>query len=349
MDFFPTYLFWIILTAIFATIYRFTRTQQNTGKVVAIVATRNEREDILAECLASIQANGVEYILVDDASEVPVPNAHIRFEVNKGKKLAQLEAVKKAPRSDYIVAVDSDTVLEPDAIQNALKRFDDRTGAVVGEISVCNDGIVNALYLSSFNIGRAIASIFGQVSVCSGAFTVYRRELFEQIIRESATRKINGGEDRYLTYLLLRDGWKTKYEHSAKSSTITPVEGKFIKQQIRWHRSFWRGLFYSWRAYKNNLFLFVQNIYQAIGRILTIALFILFWITMFTGNWDWSIGIILTVIIHSFLKSIIVAIATKRPIVPFLLPLWGLCSLFIIAPLNVWAVVTIKQDSWGNR
>lgn len=331
----------------------------NNEDTLVILCSKDEDPNRLKEAIESVLENHADLIVVDDASKFPViiqthnnnPNflGVLRNEDNKGKKLSQNRAVSRLEQEQrfskyrFVVSVDSDTILSPGAIQYAKWKFVGNIAAVVGDIGVKNSWTVDALYWQSFNIMRAIATLVGQVPVCSGAFTVYRAELFSKIIKESSKRKINGGEDRYLTYLLLKMGWQTAYAYKAQAMTYTPKGFAFIKQQLRWQRSFWRGLVYSWDAYKKNWFLAVLNIFGAFGRISSIFFFIFFWYLLFTGSYSWAVVILLMIVVHCQWAGLY-GVLIKNNLTMFMLPFWGLYSFFVIAPLNVWALLTIKND-----
>jgi hypothetical protein len=51
------------------------------------------------------------------------------------------------------------------------------------------------------------------------------------------------GDDLELTNLVLADGWRSVYEPSARASTSVPTTlTRFVRQQVRWNRSFYREL-----------------------------------------------------------------------------------------------------------
>lgn len=337
-----------------------------------ILCVKDEDTKRLLETIRGIVSSSADFIVVDDGSQIPLKMFDDRTfvrkatngkflgllhnEVNIGKKLSQNRAVSYLEEQElfekykYVVSVDSDTVLDPDAIDCAKRLFYPQTGAVVGDIRVGNSWMIDALYWQSFNIMRAIATLVGQVPVCSGAFTVYRADLFSRIIKESSKRKINGGEDRYLTYLLLKMGYETLYSYKAQAMTYTPKGLAFIKQQLRWQRSFWRGLVYSFDAYKKNWFLAFLNIFSAISRAVSITFFFFFWFLLFTGQFSWAIMIVFMIIIHCHWSGLYgLCVKKHNDFAMFALPLWGLYSFFVISPLNIWALLTIKNDGWGNR
>jgi hyaluronan synthase len=318
-----------------------------------IVSAYNEDQELLKDTIQRIKETGAKYVLIDDCSITPIEGADIRNCPNAGKKTSQYIALDKiSADTDYIVSIDSDTRISHDAIKKAVFQFDQDTGAVVGNVTVKDFGlfqyIIGCLYWNSFNIGRAIGSLFGQVSVCSGAFTVYRADLFRKYIKESLQRPIRGGEDRYITYLILRDGYKTKYAHTAVAETVTPTGGKFLKQQLRWSKSFWRGLVYSKNAYRKNIFLFIYNSYTAIARVLNILAFGGLIGSLAIGEFKIAMLILLAALFHGFVRSLY-GMIVLRDIRFLLFSFWGVFSLIVIAPLNIWAIITLKQDKWGNR
>jgi cellulose synthase/poly-beta-1,6-N-acetylglucosamine synthase-like glycosyltransferase len=320
---------------------------------VVIVSAYNEEQAEIEKTLNSIRSNEASYVLIDDCSIRKVDGADIRNCPNAGKKNSQFIALEKISQdTKYIVSVDSDTEIDNEAIARAIAQFGINTGAVVGNISIKNKCIfpyiIDCLYWNSFNLGRAIGSLFGQVPVCSGAFTVYRADLFRKYITESLKRPIQGGEDRYITYLLLRDGYNTKYAYTAIAKTSTPTGLKFVKQQLRWTKSFWRGLFYSWRAYKNNWYLCANNVFTAVSRLINVIGFAVLVLAVLTGEFR-VVGIILLAsLVHGIIRSLY-GVIIRRELKFLLFSIWGLFSILLIAPMNIYAILTIKKDRWGNR
>ena len=103
---------------------------------------------------------------------------------------------------------------------------------------------------------KAAESYFDTVSCLSGPLACYRKEIVLENKNCWLNQKFFGlkatfGDDRALTNLVLRN-YRTRYQDSAICSTIVPNNQKiFLKQQMRWKRSWLResinALRYIWK------------------------------------------------------------------------------------------------------
>lgn len=186
------------------------------------------------------------------AKELGVGVNIINWEVNRGKREAMAECIKQS-KSEIIVFVDSDSLVEPDAAKGLVKYFfDDRVGAVAGHAFVANSNknmitkMQDARYFIAFKAYKGAESLFGSVTCCSGCCSAYRREYLLKILDEWQNQRFLGvkctyGDDRSLTNSLLRRGYFTLYSPHAVSYTYVPdTFPKFMRQQLRWKKSWIR-------------------------------------------------------------------------------------------------------------
>ena len=86
-------------------------------------------------------------------------------------------------------------------------------------------------------------SVFGQVGCLAGRTIAYRRTAFEPAVAALVRQTVFGvpqhvGDDRVLTNELLRAGWRTVYQSTARVETDAPPDWRtFWRQQLRWGRS----------------------------------------------------------------------------------------------------------------
>lgn len=93
-------------------------------------------------------------------------------------------------KGKYIVFIDSDSIIEKDAIHEFVKAFeaDPLIGGAVGHVKVLNAGTnfltkcQDAWYDFSFNIMRTCESRLGNVTCLAGCLAAYRREAIESFI-----------------------------------------------------------------------------------------------------------------------------------------------------------------------
>lgn len=263
---------------LFGTLYREVRINPDfTPGVSIIIPCFNEEEWIHRTILSCLNQDypidKFEVIVVDDRStdgtveQIEKVVAFIHKEakryltqerlrvhvlkVNGGKRVALVKGVEMA-KHDLVVFVDSDSFLEPDAIKNLVQPFQDpKMGGVAGRTDVENKytNMVTKLqtvrYYIAFRIMKAAESYFDSVTCLSGPLSCYRKELIIEHSEAWLNQKFLGqpatfGDDRSMTNFILKTH-RTGYQDSAVCSTIVPSNmGFFLKQQMRWKRSWLR-------------------------------------------------------------------------------------------------------------
>jgi hyaluronan synthase len=281
---------WYVFTLLFIGEFKRQKTYNyGGGSIAVLVPCYNEDEPLLIKCLASVwKCEGNKTIfLLDDGSVKGADKAKLYalckrrgidakfFRNNRGKRHVLFDAVKALDRQyDYVVTIDSDTVLAKDALVKLVEGFTSpKVGAVTGNVFLLNEKqnwltrMVGAYYWIGLDIFKQAQSTFGFVVCCSGCIAAYRGNVIADIIDEFAVQEFMGekcthSEDRYLTNLVLRDRHLVKYVPEAVSYTRTPhtIKG-FLKQQQRWKRGYIREstftLTYAWRTRK---LLFLESI-----------------------------------------------------------------------------------------
>jgi hyaluronan synthase len=361
----------IIIRAILAYLFLNKKKQDDSiainFKVSAIIPTYNEESGALRNCVRSLSRNNeiTEIIVVDDGSDVPVEldieKVRVVRVTHGGKKKAHEYGMSYiSSDSDLILTGDSDTYFHKRFVARALPLFSDSSvGAVVGNVGIANDfgiyEIFNKVYYNAFNLWRASMSYFGQVSVCSGAATIFRRKAAFDTLLEYVQRKTDIGEDRFRTYLLLKNGWKTVFSEGSKAYTITPTGKRFIRQQIRWNKSFWLGLFYSFPLYTQfSMIPFtVDMLVNFLSRIFNILFFFFVLGLLFSGNTRLFLVALIVIAFHGVIHGVYGMIRNRDGLVIdtsfMLMSVWAYVSVFLIAPINIVAIVTAMKDKWGTR
>lgn len=292
------------------------------------------------------------------------PNVTVlRNEHNVGKRRGINRAVRAAT-SEIIVSVDSDTVVFPTALRELVARFTSpEIAAVGGRIHVANPNdtwLTKLFTIKNFlgaeflrNLERGLES-----AMClSGCLTAYRRSVLLELEPILEDRNIVGvpikyGEDRFLTHLIVKHGYKTRLTMDAMAFTKAPRTLKqLFNQQLRWRRSntvdyLW-GLTHAWRFHPllcihyltMALLLFVAPL--VIVTLIVEHQFIE--LAMFHG------GLVACfAMIYHFLPSV-------RRLPPWLRvhPLWFLpmtvlmpVSYILLTPL---ALLTLDSSSWETR
>ncbi|KAF6825218.1 hypothetical protein CPLU01_10424 [Colletotrichum plurivorum] len=187
-------------------------------------------------------------------SEPPVQCTAIQHEVNSGKRQAMVTAFAEAT-NDVIVTLDSDTILEKQALRNLISPLvlDSDIGGVTGHLSVYNvqsDGwdsliprTLDCLFEQNGNIPRAAQSKHGFVNILPGAISAFRRHAAQPHAQGLVEARFLGkplrhGEDVQLTMSLLRDGWRLRYQSNAVVYTVAPETfRRAFLMYVRWERS----------------------------------------------------------------------------------------------------------------
>jgi cellulose synthase/poly-beta-1,6-N-acetylglucosamine synthase-like glycosyltransferase/peptidoglycan/xylan/chitin deacetylase (PgdA/CDA1 family) len=217
--------------------------------VTIVVPAYNEEKNIGAavKSLArSRHEGGVEVLVVDDGStdktaeiikNLRLPNVRLIEVPNSGKATALNTGVAFA-RTEMIVMVDADTVVEPDSIHRLIQPFADETvGAVAGNVKVANRrGLIGKWqhieYVIGFNLDRRLYDTMGCIPTIPGALGGFRRTALSQV---GGLSEDTLAEDTDLTMAIHRAGWRVVYEESARSYTEAPATLHMLwKQRYRW-------------------------------------------------------------------------------------------------------------------
>ncbi len=173
----------------------------------------------------------------------------IRNRVNSGKRRSIIRAVREST-SEIIVSVDSDVVVDPDAIKQLVRRFTDpKIAAVGGWVDVRNKQqnwltrMQVVKYWYSYYFLKNLEWGFRRIMCLSGCLTAYRRHVLIELEPVLEARTILGvpikyGEDRYLTRQIVKAGYLTTMTLTARCRTFVPhTLSGYFSQQLRWRRS----------------------------------------------------------------------------------------------------------------
>ncbi len=356
-----------------------------TPSVLIVIPSYNEDYESLKRSIDSTlrQEYGgkIKVMLVDDGSsdretikkikgyfkkEIELKDLVVEeFEKNKGKRHAQKHAFDKVNDVEIIVTIDSDTILRHNTIANLVQKFKDPIiGAVTGDVRVINKEniltrLIDCRYWTAFNQERAAQSLFGTVLCCSGPLAAYRKSVINKVKDKYISQRFLGefctyGDDRHLTNLVLERGYQVKFEPKAKAKTDVPSNiKKWLRQQARWNRSFYRELLWTIRIIIRKPFaLHPYIIYDVIVQ--TILPLLLFFSLIYMIYRSFTFGIIylygyLTVLGSiAFARSFYALIRTKDKSF-FLFPIYAILHVFLLIPVRIFSLLTMKTTRWGTR
>lgn len=169
---------------------------------------------------------------------------------NRGKRHALYRGFNLAT-GDVFITVDSDSIVKKDTLRLMASPFivDENCGAVAGNVRVLNSEealiprMLNVSFAFSFEFIRSAQSKLGSVLCTPGALSAYRKEAVfncrEAWISQTFMGEISKiGEDRAMTNLILKQGYKVLFQRDAYVYTNIPERYKNLyKMFIRWERS----------------------------------------------------------------------------------------------------------------
>ncbi|MFT3903128.1 MAG: glycosyltransferase [Niabella sp.] len=237
---------------------------KNAPLVSLIVPAYNEEVNIVSSLNNLLRQDYPNFniIFVDDGSKDSTwekvstsfkdhPIVKIFTKPNGGKASALNEALRHTD-AEYVVCMDADTKLYPDAVSKLMQNFisvdaDSMLGAVAGKVKVGNE--VNLLtkwqsieYTTSQNFDRMAYADINAISVIPGAIGAFKKSA---ILAAGGFTTDTLAEDCDLTIRLLRAGYIVANENRAVAVTEAPEQLKqFIKQRTRWSfgvmQTFWK-------------------------------------------------------------------------------------------------------------
>jgi cellulose synthase/poly-beta-1,6-N-acetylglucosamine synthase-like glycosyltransferase len=236
--------------------------------VSVLVPAFNEGSRI-ADTLRSILAvdyPNFEVLVVDDgsqddtlavATEIAGRDCRVRvFRKPNGGKSSALNTGFRESTGAFVLCVDADSQLEPNALRRMVRLLDDsEVGVVAGQVRVRNRSTLvsklQALEYALMNgMPRLAQSNFSQVLIAPGPIAMFRRDILLEIWRrwgsrtESAPGAVAGpwesdtfAEDCDVTLNTLLLGKRVIFEPAAISYTTAPVRLiPLLNQRYRWIR-----------------------------------------------------------------------------------------------------------------
>ncbi|PIC69559.1 hyaluronan synthase [Sporosarcina sp. P16b] len=279
---------------------------------------------------------------------------------NGGKRKALVDGVAMA-KHDLVVFVDSDSFLEPNAILNLVQPFQDpKMGGVAGRTDVENK-YVNSItklqvvrYYIAFRVMKAAESYFDCVTCLSGPLSCYRKSLILDHQEDWLNQTFLGhpatfGDDRSMTNYILQTH-RTAYQDRAICSTVVPDKfGVFLKQQMRWKRSWLR------ESLRAGTFIWRKEVFMAlffyVGLIVPIAapvvvLYNLLYVPLFYGIFPTTF--LLGLFLMAFMMSAAYLFFKKSSLWVF-----GFVFVLMYEAVLLWqmpiAWVTFWKSTWGTR
>lgn len=340
-----------------------------------VIPFYNEDPLVFEHCLDSVLQQSVppdEIYILDDGSiddachRIALTKVHpttritvCRYPVNRGKRHAQSEAFSET-RCDVIVTIDSDTVLDQQALEEGLKPFrDPKVMSVCGNVRVLNarDNLLTRLidlrYSNAFVYERAAYSAMDSVLCATGVLTLWRSRVIKDNYWDYLHQRFLGvevsyGDDRRLTNYALLEG-RACFQSTCVAWTLAPTRlSHFLRQQVRWNKSFFRETLFALRHLPKTRLVW----WFALAEL---ALWVGFTVALITGVLVRPViaGQIVGfyyfgfVAVMAYMRSAMHA--TRDPFGFFLAPMYGLIHILLLTPIRVYSLCTLRDGSWGTR
>lgn len=234
--------------------------------VSIVVPVYNQRAMIgqVIDVLFESRYKNIEVIVVNDGStdgtekeldkiieSQKYSNLKVFHKQNEGKRKA-IATGFYASKGRYLVFIDSDSIVDPDAIPEFVRTFDSDPliGGAVGHVKVVNAGknfltkCQDPWYDFSFNVGKAGESVFGTVTCISGCLAAYRREAIENFVPYWAGNpEDRWGTDKEITiYTIAPSAVKTQLRNVFGDKFWVPISQKLMESMAKYDDAEDRGL-----------------------------------------------------------------------------------------------------------
>lgn len=350
------------------------------------VPAYNEDATYLHSCLVSIlqQTWLPDLIFVtDDGSEVDYAETRALFEAeaayvgvrtewvrtpNRGKRQAQGIAVASHPEVDIFITVDSDTTLDPRAIEEGIKPLaDPNVYSVAGMILPRNNRrnvltrIIDMWWTPSQLVDRSSLSAMGSVLVNSGVLAFYRgdvmRDNLDGYLNETFFgRPVEFSDDSILTMYALDLG-KAVQQPTAFAFTAMPENvSHHVRQYVRWMRGAMIRTFWRAKYLPLNRYAFWAHYIGWVQWVVATSVFFTLFIVRpaLAGNYDWALFVIPVMIAYGQgLRYFTVRRSDQSRWSQFLsymfTPLTALWVFIVLRVVRWYGMCTCLKTGWGTR
>lgn len=271
----------------------------------------------------------------------------------------------KYPDLDYIIVMDSDSVLTPNAVWSLVRVMDEDTanGCGTGSLEILNQSsflarVVNARYAYAFQIERGAMAARGCMNCCSGPFSIYRMACLDEALLEAfvtqrcCMQPVGPGDDRHLTNLILARGYRSIQSPFSVALTECPTRlERFFIQQLRWMRSFYREqAFQIYALPVQSWYLMVVTLYEILFPFVVLLSLIPTFGVLHPTPVEVLRNRILVCVGVILLRTITLIVVTGRWGMwhnLFMLPLYFL----VLLPMKMYALLTLGIQNWmtSNR
>jgi hyaluronan synthase len=222
------------------------------GRVVALVPSYNENPFMLQECVLSLLNGTVvpdAIHVVDDGSQTQVyrfhhPRVFWHRTENHGKRAAQIYGFDHEPNADFVLTVDSDSIVDRHALEEILRAMSaPGVQAVTGTCLVRNrtQSLITRLtdleFVSGNFVTRRARSCLGAVAPTSGPLSLYRADIV-RANRDDYLTSGTYGDDRRLTHYSLLRGRVVVCDTAIVEMEMPATIKALYRQRVRWSKGY---------------------------------------------------------------------------------------------------------------
>jgi hyaluronan synthase len=360
--------------------------------VVVSVPAYNEDPDLLRSCLASLldQTRRPKRIyVVDDGTdkvdlgEYEVIEKWLRDEafdagvdvvwqrqINAGKRHAQGACIAGSPGADIVVTVDSDSILDPHAIEQILLPFADLSVNSVGGVVLTANNTRNLLtrmtdlwFVCGQLVDRSALSTMRSVLVNSGSLAAYRAHILRANLDAYLNERFFGhavqfGDDSMLPLYGLATGRSVQQPTAFSFAAMPETVSHHLRQYLRWMRgsfirSFWRFRYLpvTGYAYWRHFAGWVQ---WALSTAIVVRLFL--YRPVAYGDWTTALAVVGVPLALEYARALRY-LTVRRADESFrsqlltwsLAPLMSLWAFTTLRLVRLYAMATCTRTGWGTR
>jgi biofilm PGA synthesis N-glycosyltransferase PgaC len=233
--------------------------QANNSTVTVLVPAYNE-ELVIERTITSLLKQtrpADEIIVIDDCSTDSTGDiakklgvSVLRPSTNQGSKARAQNFALPYVNTDFTIAIDADTALEENAVDEMVSAMEDDAIAVAcsfvlpGKIETVWERGRFIEYMFAFTFYKKIQDWFGKPLISSGCFSIYRTDILKSF-GGWPTRTL--AEDMDLTWSYYAQGQHVKYLSEALCYPLEHHNYPFLSKQLkRWSHGFIQNVVLHW-------------------------------------------------------------------------------------------------------
>jgi hyaluronan synthase len=380
---------WTNLLAVLERPRKATKEQQlelDKLRVVVLIPAYNEDDALLIACIRSLlqQSRLPDHIeVVDDGSTANYKEVRqwiaamlerrdfsIRWTRtdNGGKRHAQAVGIRNNPDADIYLTLDSDTILDPEAIRTGLFPFaDPKVQSVAG---ICLPLNVSDNLLTRFTglwetiwqlVERSAQSTMNSVTVNSGILAFYRGDTIRPHIDAYLNETFFGSrvkfsDDSLMTLYAKMQGKTVQQPTSIAFSAVPNKYSHHIRRYMRWMRGSFIRSFWRFKYLPVNSYIYWLHLFRWIQFGIGLAVLVyLLWsgILLHKEMLPWLIGIPVIMSYIQSLRYFIIWRSDESTISQFLTfltaPVAMLWQMTVLRLVKYYAYCTVFKTGWGTR